>query len=89
MITCLFGSSRKDGNSMITLEYITNNIKYNFIDLYNSNIDKVQDNRHNEMLDNHSDDYEEIINSVIKSDTIIFLTPLYWYFYERINEIIY
>lgn len=72
MITCLFGSSRKDGNSMITLEYITNNIKYNFIDLYNSNIDKVQDNRHNEMSDNHSDDYEEIINSVIKSDTIIF-----------------
>ncbi|MEB6269385.1 NAD(P)H-dependent oxidoreductase [Staphylococcus epidermidis] len=79
MITCLFGSSRKDGNSMVALEYITNNIKYNFIYLYNSNIDKVQDNRHNEMSDTHSDDYEEIINNVIKSDIIIFLTPLYWY----------
>lgn len=46
MITCLFGSSRKDGNSAIAVENLLKNLKVNFMNLYQSNIEKVTDNRH-------------------------------------------
>ncbi|MUK59058.1 flavodoxin family protein, partial [Pseudomonas aeruginosa] len=34
MITCLFGSSRKDGNSAIAVENLLKNLNVNFVNLY-------------------------------------------------------
>ncbi|ETJ37970.1 hypothetical protein Q604_UNBC07854G0001, partial [human gut metagenome] len=34
MITCLFGSSRKDGNSNIALENMVKDLNVKFINLY-------------------------------------------------------
>lgn len=42
MITCLFGSSRKDGNSNIAVENLLKNLNVNFVNLYQSNIEKLQ-----------------------------------------------
>ncbi|RIL60156.1 flavodoxin family protein, partial [Staphylococcus epidermidis] len=50
-----------------------------FINLYQSNIEKVNDNRHSNETSIHNDDYKKILNKVLKSDIIIFSTPLYWY----------
>ena len=79
MITCLFGSSRKDGNSNIALENMVKDLNVKFINLYQSNIEKVNDNRHSNETSIHNDDYKKILNKVLKSDIIIFSTPLYWY----------
>lgn len=84
MITCLFGSSRIDGNSMIAIKCLMKGLEYDFVNLYSKNIKKVIDNRHNNSNANipfsfHEDDYDSILESVISSDTIIFSTPLYWY----------
>ncbi|TES18032.1 flavodoxin family protein, partial [Staphylococcus epidermidis] len=43
-----------------------------FINLYQSNIEKVNDNRHSNENSIHNDDYKKILNKVIKSDIIIF-----------------
>ena len=79
MITCLFGSSRKDGNSNIALENMVKDLNVKFINLYQSNIEKVNDNRHSNETSIHNDDYKKILNKVLKSDIIIFSTPVYWY----------
>lgn len=79
MITCLFGSSRKDGNSNIAVENLLKNLNVNFVNLYQSNIEKVTDNRHSKDSSFHNDDYEQILIKVLESDIIIFSTPLYWY----------
>lgn len=79
MITCLFGSSRKDGNSAIAVENLLKNLNVNFVNLYQSNIEKVTDNRHSKGANFHNDDYEQILIKVLESDIIIFSTPLYWY----------
>ena len=42
MITCLFGSSRKDGNSAIAVENLLKNLNVNFVNLYQSNIERLQ-----------------------------------------------
>ncbi|HCY7736563.1 TPA: hypothetical protein O1716_001037 [Staphylococcus aureus] len=61
MITCLFGSSRKDGNSAIAVENLLKNLNVNFVNLYQSNIEKVTDNRHSKGANFHNDDYEQIL----------------------------
>ena len=79
MITCLFGSSRKDGNSAIAVENLLKNLNVNFVNLYQSNIEKVTDNRHSKGANFHNDDYEQILIKVLESDIIIFFFFLYWY----------
>ncbi|MDT4110123.1 flavodoxin family protein, partial [Staphylococcus aureus] len=54
MITCLFGSSRKDGNSAIAVENLLKNLNVNFVNLYQSNIEKVTDNRHSKGANFHN-----------------------------------
>ncbi len=49
------------------------------MNLYQSNIEKVTDNRHSKGANFHNDDYEQILIKVLESDIIIFSTPLYWY----------
>lgn len=82
MITCLFGSSRNNGNSKVILDYLLKGTDHHFYNLYEANIEKVIDSRHIKNSTNiyeHNDDYSKILNSVMTSDTVIFSTPLYWY----------
>lgn len=79
LITCLYSSSRNEGNSYLAMKYLLEGVNYKFINLYMSDIDKVIDNRHTINQLNHYDDYDAIVETVRKSETIIFSTPLYWY----------
>lgn len=42
------------------------------MNLYQSNIEKVTDNRHSKGANFHNDDYEQILIKVLESDIIIF-----------------
>lgn len=81
MITCLFGSSRNNGNSKVLLDYLLYGTDHRIINLFDTNIEKVIDNRHSNVysMDLHQDDYSKVLKSVMDADTIIFSTPLYWY----------
>ncbi|MDW8563789.1 flavodoxin family protein [Staphylococcus shinii] len=81
MITCLFGSSRNNGNSKVILDYLLYGTNHQIYNLFDTNIEKVIDNRHSDVdsIDLHQDDYSKVLKSVMGSDTIIFSTPLYWY----------
>lgn len=81
MITCLFGSSRYNGNSKIIVDYLLDETNHQIINLFDKNIEKVKDHRHldDTSLNLYHDDYSSVLKSVIDADTIIFSTPLYWY----------
>ncbi|WP_341637009.1 flavodoxin family protein [Staphylococcus casei] len=81
MITCLFGSSRNNGNSKMILDYLLYGTDHQVINLYDTNIEKVIDNRHSDVdsMHLHHDDYSKVLKNVMDADTIIFSTPLYWY----------
>ncbi|MGS0668285.1 flavodoxin family protein [Staphylococcus arlettae] len=81
MITCLFGSSRSEGNSKAILDELLKGTDYQIIDLFHKNIEKVIDQRHSDVgvNESHKDDYLDILKKVMEADTIVFSTPLYWY----------
>ncbi|WP_436951421.1 flavodoxin family protein [Staphylococcus xylosus] len=81
MITCLFGSSRYNGNSKIIVDYLLDETNHQIINLFDKNIEKVKDHRHldDTSLNLHHDDYSSVLKGVIDADTIIFSTPFYWY----------
>lgn len=81
MITCLFGSSRSEGNSKAILDELLKGTDYQIVNLFHKNIEKVLDNRHSslDVNESHKDDYSDVLKSVMEADTIVFSTPLYWY----------
>lgn len=81
MITCLFGSSRYNGNSKIIVDYLLGETNHQIINLFDKNIEKVKDHRHldDTSSDLHHDDYSSVLKGVIDADTIVLSTPLYWY----------
>lgn len=80
MITVLFGGSRPEGNSAELAKIVLKDLDYNWIDLTKYHFDPVRDVRHNgEVITDYTDDYKQIIDQVLKSDTVLFVSPVYWY----------
>ncbi|MCJ1657039.1 flavodoxin family protein [Staphylococcus sp. NRL 16/872] len=80
MITVLFGGSRPEGNTAQITKYALEGLDYNWIDLTQYQLNPVRDLRHeNEDIETYYDDYKEIIDKVLESDTVIFASPVYWY----------
>lgn len=81
MITCLFGSSRNNGNSKVIINKLLDETNHQIINLYEANIEKVSDYRHsNGPIPNpHQDDYDQILKKILDSEVIVLSTPLYWY----------
>lgn len=80
MITVLFGGSRSEGNTAQITKYALEGLDYNWIDLTQYLLHPVRDLRHeNEDIETYPDDYKEIIDKVLESDTVIFASPVYWY----------
>lgn len=80
MITVLFGGSRPEGNTAQITKYALEGLDYNWIDLTQHQLNPVRDLRHeNEDIETYPDDYKEIIDKVLESDTVIFASPVYWY----------
>lgn len=79
-ITVFFGSSRNNGNSELLAKEVVKGFSYEEIRLQNLNIVPIEDKRHD--LNGFSiqdDDYDFIIHQILKSDVLIFSTPIYWY----------
>ncbi|TGE18682.1 flavodoxin family protein [Staphylococcus petrasii] len=80
MITVLFGGSRPEGNTAQITKYALEGLDYNWIDLTQYQLNPVRDLRHeNEDIETYPDDYKEIVDKVLESDTVIFASPVYWY----------
>ena len=79
MITVLFGGSRPEGNTQLT-KLAVEGLDYKWIDLTDYQFNPVRDFRHdNRDITSYNDDYKQVIDQVLESDTVIFASPVYWY----------
>lgn len=76
------GSSREISNSTYLAKQVLKDIAYKEINLKDYNISPIIDKRHDingfENIE-MSDDYNNIIQKFIDSETVIFSSPIYWY----------
>ena len=85
------GSSRSHGNTRKIVDYILSKKKGQFIDLKTKEISYF-DYDHK----NVNDDFLKVIDQLLKCETIIFATPIYWYsmsatlktFLDRISDLL-
>ncbi len=87
----ILGSSRSEGNTRLLVETIFKDTAFDIIDLNEYNIHYyTYDNRHTD------DDFLQLAERMIRYDTIIFATPVYWYamsailktFFDRITDLL-
>jgi len=79
MISIIYGSSRL-GNTESLGQLLLKNKKHKSFKLRDFNIKHITDMRHDDNGFLHSkDDYYTIVDEILKSDSIVFSTPLYWY----------
>ena len=80
MITVLFGGSRPEGNTAYLTKMAVEGYDYEWIDLTKYQLNPVRDVRHdNTTIETYDDDYKQIIDKVLASDTVIIASPIYWY----------
>ncbi|MFB5660328.1 flavodoxin family protein [Alteribacillus sp. HJP-4] len=76
----LYGSSRRHGNSEYLAEKTLEEVEHRSIFLCEHDIKPIIDQRHIPGgFSEVNDDYEELFTSFLKQDTIVFVTPLYWF----------
>lgn len=79
-ITVFYGSSRKNGNSELLAREVLKGFCFDALHLYDLNIVPIEDKRHDsEGFTVLHDDYDLIIQQILKSDVLVFATPIYWY----------
>jgi multimeric flavodoxin WrbA len=78
----LYGSTRKQGNSVTLTEKIIDGVNTEKVFLLDKRVNPIIDLRHTKegFTNFHSDDdYRDIIGSMLQHNVLIFSTPLYWY----------
>ena len=79
----IHGSSRKEGNTKDLTKVVLNSLEqdqYQELDLLDYNIQPIIDERHTEFgFTPVADDYETVIKELLQAQTILFVTPLYWF----------
>jgi multimeric flavodoxin WrbA len=79
-ILALYGSSRPNGNSEKLAETAFEGLEITHVYLRDRNIQPIVDQRHEEGgFQPVDDDYDVTIQQVLEHDTLVFVTPLYWY----------
>jgi multimeric flavodoxin WrbA len=79
MIT-IYGSSRENGNTEELAKVVLKDINTEEVYLRRHTINPITDMRHDELgFTNQQDDYYDIAKKMAAHDTILFVTPLYWY----------
>src|SRR6478609_7635457 len=79
MIT-IYGSSRENGNTEELAKAVLSGIDTEEVYLRHHTIHPITDMRHDELgFTNQQDDYYDIAKKMAAHDTILFVTPLYWY----------
>ncbi|MBM7702516.1 flavodoxin family protein [Metabacillus iocasae] len=79
-ILILSGSTRKNGNTEYLATKAVEGLPHTVVSLADKNIKPIVDMRHTEEgFSPVEDDYEEILQLILKHDVLLFATPLYWY----------
>lgn len=79
-IAVIYGSTRQNGNTERLTEQVIDGLEVEEIFLRDFNIQPIHDQRHEESgFTSVSDDYDSLIERMMKHDTLIFATPVYWY----------
>lgn len=90
-IALIVGSSRPNGNTVTLASWLANELEEEYIDLARLNI-SYYDYEHK----NIDDDFLGVVQRMIESQTIVLLTPVYWYsmsaqmktFVDRISDLV-
>ncbi|MGE5675850.1 MAG: flavodoxin family protein [Mycobacterium leprae] len=79
-ILLILGSSRRQGNSELLAEQVIGNLPCSRLYLMEHAIQPIVDKRHSpEGFSPVADDYDDVIARVMAHDTLVFVTPVYWY----------
>jgi multimeric flavodoxin WrbA len=79
-IAVIYGGTRPNGNTEILTEYAIQGLDVEKIYLRDYNVQPIVDQRHaEEGFQEINDDYNSIIERILKHDILIFATPIYWY----------
>ena len=79
-IVVIYGSTRENGNTEMLTEQVIKDLPVEKIYLRHHKILPIVDERHSEKgFQEVEDDYNQIIERVMKHDIFIFATPIYWY----------
>lgn len=79
-IAVIYGSTRENGNTEELTEIVIQDLDVEKIVLRNYEIKPIHDQRHEEGgFSLIEDDYDDLIERMMKHDTLIFATPVYWY----------
>lgn len=87
----LFGSSRRNGNTGQFIDWIAGELAIDVIDLADKDISAF-DYEHK----NAGDDFAPLLKQLLEYDSIIFVTPIYWYgpsaqlkvFIDRLSDLL-
>jgi putative NADPH-quinone reductase len=79
-IAVIYGSTRLHGNTEQLTEYVIKGLEVEKIFLRDFLIQPIDDRRHAEGgFQPVDDDYSVLVERMMKHDTFIFATPIYWY----------
>lgn len=79
-IAVIYGGTRPDGNTEILTEHAIRGLDVEKLYLKDLNIDSIIDQRHTkEGFQDIDDDYNSLVERVLKHDVLVFSTPIYWY----------
>lgn len=79
-IAVIYGSSRDNGNTEELTEIALHGLDVEKIKLRDYVVQPIRDQRHAENgFTTVSDDYDSLVERMMKHDTLIFATPIYWY----------
>jgi len=79
-IAVIYGSTRPNSNTELLTEHAIKGHEVERIHLKDYHIKPIVDQRHDaDGFDDVNDDYNGIIERVLKHDVLIFATPIYWY----------
>ena len=89
-ILVIFGSSRRDGDTMDAVELVFSERKYEIVNLRDCQINPY------EYDVEHADDFLHIARKMVAADKIVFCTPVYWYcmsgvlktFFDRFTDLL-
>lgn len=76
----IYGSTRQEGNTEKLTERVIEGLDVEEIYLRDYTIQPIDDQRHAEGgFDDVDDDYNGLVERMMKHETFIFATPIYWY----------
>ena len=79
-ISVIYGGTRENGNTELLTEQAIKGVDAETIFLCDYNIQPIEDKRHTkEGFQTINDDYNSLIDQLLKHDILIFSTPVYWY----------